>query len=571
MAEGFQVKGRNAAAPFTLRVHRGDGMALLAMNWKEDTPPDDFVGFAIQYREPGGEKFFPLNNRLSFTGADQAKDPDIRSSLRSPIQKFRWVHFPRHADLAGEFTYRVTPVFMGPDDKLSHGEPQTVDIELRRETYPGQLNVSFTRGFVSSQAFVDRYERNGPISQLLPAKADDGLRFKPTHKDAAEALAWMGFEARSVILEVLDQAVAHKDAKVFVVAYDLSEPELVGRLEKLGTRLRIVVDDSGTHGEAKSGETQAAKRLAKTAGADHVKRQHMGGLQHNKTIVVTGRGLHTAVCGSTNFSWRGFYVQNNSAVVLQGERAVKPFLTAFEQYWASDDVGDFGASPAAEWADLGLDGIDARVASSPHGPSNALLKTIGDDIAEGTKSSLFYSLAFLAQTTGPIRDAVTKVTEDPGIFVFGMADKKIGGITLQTPDGNLAPVRPGQLGKTPPEPFKSEPAGGSGIRLHHKFVVIDFDKPTARVYVGSYNFSKPADTDNGENLLLVKDRRIAVSYVVEAVRLFDHYQFRVKQKDSTKARKALVLAKPPRSADEKPWWTKDYTDPPRIRDRLLFA
>jgi len=42
-----------------------------------------------------------------------------------------------------------------------------------------------------------------------------------------------------------------------------------------------------------------------------------------------------------------------------------------------------------------------------------------------------------------------------------------------------------------PEPFKSEPSGG-GTRMHHKFTVIDFDKPTARVYLGSYNFSTPA-------------------------------------------------------------------------------
>ena len=53
--------------------------------------------------------------------------------------------------------------------------------------------------------------------------------------------------------------------------------------------------------------------------------------------------------------------------------------------------------------------------------------------------------------------------------------------------------------------------------MHHKFVVIDFDKPTARVYMGSYNFSTPADIENGENLLLIRDRRIAVSYMVEAL------------------------------------------------------
>jgi phosphatidylserine/phosphatidylglycerophosphate/cardiolipin synthase-like enzyme len=126
-----------------------------------------------------------------------------------------------------------------------------------------------------------------------------------------------------------------------------------------------------------------------------------------------------------------------------------------------------------------------------------------------------------------------------------MSDRKAGGIDLQKPDGNVAPVFSSKLSaKALPEPFKSEPSGGSGIRLHHKFLVLDFDQPTARVYLGSYNFSLPADRKNGENLLLIKDRRIAVSYMVEALRLFDHYHFRVKQMELARARKKMVLATP---------------------------
>jgi phosphatidylserine/phosphatidylglycerophosphate/cardiolipin synthase-like enzyme len=107
--------------------------------------------------------------------------------------------------------------------------------------------------------------------------------------------------------------------------------------------------------------------------------------------------------------------------------------------------------------------------------------------------------------------------------------------------------------------------------MHHKFVVIDFDKPSARVYLGSYNFSSPADIKNGENLLLIRDRRIAVSYVVEALRIFDHYHFRVAQAEAKKAKKELVLVKPPRSPGEKPWWDEDYTNARKIRDRELFS
>jgi len=169
-----------------------------------------------------------------------------------------------------------------------------------------------------------------------------------------------------------------------------------------------------------------------------------------------------------------------------------------------------------------------------------------------------------------IRNAIAKVTKNKKLFVYGISDKKAGGIVLQKPDGNLAPIFPAALSKNVPEPFKSEPTGG-GTRMHHKFLVIDFDQPTARVYLGSCNFSVAADTKNGENLLLIRDRRIAVSYLIEALSIFDHYHFRVAQQEAKKAKKKLQLAKPPPRPGEKAWWAEYYTDGRKICDRELFA
>lgn len=579
MSAAFEVRGSNASALFTLRVHRGDGMCLLAMNWRKGKPPADFVGFAIEYEEPGGHQFFSLKNRLGFPGADESVGPNALSTRLSPIQKFRWVHFPRNAELDGAFVYHVTPVFMNDKDELSYGEAQEAAIELRRETYPGKLNVCFTRGFVSSQAFVDHYGADA-IPKLLPAKADEGLDFVPTHPKADEALAWMGFEARSAILEVLDQAIADKDAQVRVVVYDLNEPGIVSRLEQLGGRLRVIIDDDGAHGLPGSAETAAEKRLIASAGAANVKRQHMGKLQHNKTIVVDGPKVQAAVCGSTNHSWRGFFVQNNNAIVLRGKRPVALFRTAFDGYFAHDDAAGFSTTASAQWNPIGVAGIKAEVGFSPRSAKNAVLQSIADDVADNTTSSLFFSLAFLYQTDGAMQDAFRKIQKDDKIFSYGISDHGVKGfdgldtegVDLQTTGGKIRIVSPGALtGKGVPEPFKSEPTGGGGTRMHHKFVVIDFDKPAARVYMGSFNFSVSADTSNGENLLLIRDRRIAVSYVVEAVRIFDHCQFRLAQADAKKHREKLQLAKPPRKAGEKPWWAEDYLIERKILDRELFA
>lgn len=577
MGLDFQVSGTNDKALFTLKVHRGDGMALLAMNWKTGEPPNDFVGFAVEYKEPNGDRFYALNNRLGFL-KDGKVDPKTFSTLRSPIQKFRWVHFPRNADLEGDFVYRVSPVFMNDRDELSYGDPQSVALELRRDTYPGVLNIAFTRGFVSSQGFVDRFvTKTDGVKTLLPAKADRGLSYVPTHPKAADALAWMGFEARSAILALLDEAIADPKAQVRLVAYDLNEPDIVGRLEKLGPRLKAIIDDSADHGEATSAETQAAARLVASSGAGNVKRQHMAKLQHNKTIVVSGPRVKAVLCGSTNFSWRGLFVQSNHAVVLRGTKAVAAFTGAFEAYWASNSASAFGATPAALWVDVNPGSVSLRAAFSPHNNQNALLASVAADITTA-KSSLFYSLAFLYQTPGPVRDAIEAVTKDDTRFVYGISDRKVGGgLDIQKPSGNRAPVYPAALTGSLPEPFKSEPTGGSGIRMHHKFVVIDFDKPSARVYLGSYNFSQPADTSNGENLLLIRNRRIAVSFMVEAIRIFDHYHFRALEEARQEAKAAgtvrlpLHLRRPPRAAGEVPWWKEDYADPRKIRDRVLFA
>jgi hypothetical protein len=574
----FQVEGTNANALFTLKVHRGVGMTLLAMNWKSGQPPQNFVGFAIEYQPPGASQFFALKNRVGFLDASGNVDPTALSTLQSPIQKFRWVHFPLDASLIGKFNYRITPMFMDSNNKLSGGETQLASIELASETYPGIANVTFTRGFISSQAFVDDYIKDGPINTLVAPSAKKGLDFKSTHPDSVKALAWMGFKARPAILGTLDAAIADNTAKVRVVAYDFNLPEIVDRLVKLGNRLKIIIDDSKGHGGPGTAETEAEGRLVTSAGRSNVKRQHMGSLQHNKTITVDGTSVKRVVCGSTNLSWRGFFVQSNNALILTGQTAVKLFSDAFDNYFDDakpNDVAGFGAKPSANWNDLGLPGIDAKVAFSPHSAANAKLDEIATDIKSKTTSSLLYSLAFLYEVPGAVRDAIEAATADKDVFVYGISDKEVkgefGGVNVQDPSGNVAPVFATELAANVPEPFKSEPSGGTGTRMHHKFTVHDFDKPTARVYLGSYNFSVPADRENGENLLIIRDRRIAVAYMIEALSLFDHYSFRVAVKKSATKGEKLHLSRPPRASGEKPWWDDDYTVAHKIKDRELFS
>jgi PLD-like domain len=577
MTDDFLIRGPNPAAPFKLAVHRGEGMCLLAMDWKNGEPPEDFVGFSIEYRPPDEAQLSPVFNRLTFPGHEHPPLPGETFSRypspEAPFQTFRWVHFPNKADLAGEFHYRVTPVFMNPDDSLRPGEAHEIPIRLARETYPGKLNIAFTRGYVSSQAFVNKFGGEAAFPSLIPRDADAGVNFVPTHPKAQEAYRWMGFEARAQIMDILKAGVADPTAKASIVAFELNIPELIDLLAQFGNRLRIILDDSVTESHDKSdpnsAESIAGQRLA-AAGAQ-VRRQHMSGLQHNKMIVIKGGTVNKVVCGSTNFSWRGFFVQSNNAVILTGADVVEMQLAAFDGYW--NDPGGFRRSNPATWQSIPLPGIDAQISMSPHRSPNLVQDQIAQDIVTASsapESSVFYSLAFLNLIRGPVKAAVTTATNAANCFTYGMSNVNANLVLHQT-DGNPAPVSAAALGKNAPEPFKSEASGGSGVRLHHKFVVLNFNKPDARVYTGSYNFSGGADTDNGENLLLIKDRRVATVYMVEALRIFDSYQFRISQAKAKVEGKPKELKFPPRAAGELPWWKPAFTEPVRIRDRKLFS
>jgi PLD-like domain len=569
MTDDFRAEGVNADAAFSMTLHRGEGMLLVAMDWRlGGEPPRDFVGFAIEYRLDGADVFTNVHASKAFPG----RKPRA-ATIEAPIQLFRWVVFPYQDFVEGRYEFRVTAMHMDDRQTLRRGDAQTATLQLGTATYP-DVNITFTRGFVLSQAFVNRYQDQGPIDTILPGDSVDPLAFVGTHSLRDDAYHWMGFEARSAITEVLDDAIDDEAARVCFIGYDLSLPEIVDRLVRLGDRARVIIDDSrkkkrdGTvtgHGAVDSPESLVAQRLP------NVRREHLGDLQHNKMIVVQSPGPagHKVICGSTNFSWRGFYVQNNNAVVLSGEGVAQQFRDAFERYW--DDPTHFRSSGSAERVKLEVSGVHAEVAFSPHSSANAQLAAIAEDIASA-QSTVLYSLAFLSQTGGDVTKAIAEVTRNENVLVYGIADQDAAGqLEVNINGPNPLPVSPIPMGSNLPSPFREEPKRSNvGNYMHHKFVVIDFDTPDARVYLGSYNFSNPADVSNGENLLLFKDKRIATAYAIEALRIFDHYAARATPERQQSGTKPLAL--PPEDAAEDPWWY-DWFHGDRTKqfDRVRFG
>jgi hypothetical protein len=127
---------------------------------------------------------------------------------------------------------------MSSDGKLEPGTSIELDVSLAPVTYDGFIDVGFTRGFASSQAFRDKFPDDADLDEvgrtIIPSSADAGLEF--TKATAPKDIyGWLGFEAYDLIFSFLDDVVADPAVTLDVFAYDLNEPDIVGRSSVSGS------------------------------------------------------------------------------------------------------------------------------------------------------------------------------------------------------------------------------------------------------------------------------------------------------------------------------------------------
>ena len=506
-----------------------------------------------------------MRNRLNFaynqpvaTAVDGFRNFD---STSAPFQKFRWLHFP-YDPQAGDYLYRITKQHMRPDGTLVAGDQVAdLNISLDPHTYDNYLDVGFTRNFASSQAYADTYGNN---PNIIPADPSRGLAFQ---KLPGTVYQWLGFEAYELIFGILNEVENDPSLSLDVFAYDFNEPDILAALERCGARVRAVIDNSGDHKPLTSAESQAAVRLQASAGAGSVVRMHFKSLQHNKVLIAKRNGTpYKVMFGSTNYSFRGLYMQANNALVFYSADAANLFERAFELAFAGGK--GFASDPLAGKWTLVQPGGEPLVhfCFSPHADASLSLNPVGAAIDQAS-CSVFFAIAFLNQIkSGPVRTAVDKLMAKD-VFSYGIVDKE-GGLEVRKPDGSVGLVDFAYLASKAPEPFKTEWSGGTGIHQHDKFVVTDFNLPSAKVFTGSSNLSPSGETGNGDNLVMIEDQRVATSYAIEALRIFDHLDFRARMQASTATPAALTLAKPTALSGQPAWFERFYVAGSQLeRDR----
>ena len=555
-----QMEARSSHDGLSLTMHRGDEAVLLAFDLEKQRTAH-LAGFAVRLITPDGVSH-QLLNRLDFatpiTRNTTQEDREFHPSDKAPFQKFRWIHVPTQI-VPGPYTYEVTAMyFANGGTELTAGPTTAASLEL--DGTPGdfdRFHLGFTRGFLSSQAYASRFQNAAirPAEPTIDFPSDEYQR----------RWAWLGYHARRLIFDMLAEAHDDPALSLDVMAYDLSEPDFVRGLQALGPRLRIVIDDSTEHAKSEALEPKAQQLLETSAGKPNVVRGNFSRYAHNKVMILKRNGTPVKVLtGSTNFSVRGLYAQANNVLVIDDATVAALYERVFKQTFT--DMTGFRASDlAADWFEVDRPQMPPfAVSFAPHLSSDVSLEPVADAISRA-KSSILYAIMSFGTGTGPVLDALRHLTADDGVFWFGMRQSS-SGISVIKPDRNVGLFADfAFLKKQVPKPFRAEFSGGQGQVIHHKFVVIDFNDSNPVVFTGSSNLAAGGEKENGDNLLAIRDASIATAYAVEAVRLVDHYQFRVAMQRATTS-SPLTLA-----PDEARWWAPYYDDThAKFRDRRLF-
>ena len=216
------------------------------------------------------------------------------------------------------------------------------------------------------------------------------------------------------------------------------------------------------------------------------------GLMHHKFIVVDGRYVWT---GSYNTTYNGAYRNNNNVIWLDSSQLAYNFTEEFREMFHYRQFGPT-SDPSVQYPQVTL-GDGTRIFTY-FAPENDTISPLLSEIQSAKASIHFMAFAFTHNTLG---DAMRRQFK-AGIAVQGVFEER-------------------QIS----EYSEYEPMIAAGLpviqdrtrgMMHHKVIVIDEET----VITGSYNFSKNAETNNSENLLIIKGNRdIARAYLDEFERI----------------------------------------------------
>jgi len=391
---------------------------------------------------------------------------------------------------------------------------------------------------------------------------------------------WLGYTARKQIYGALDEAIADPSCTVEMFAYDLNDPGTANRCLSLASmgRIRMMLDNAALHSSTPGKPSEEDDFTQMFVNAAHpgseIFRCRFARYSHCKVIILKKNGAaYRVLTGSTNFAITGICVNANHIVAFDRADVAQYYSDVFNACWKVGKAEPFRTSAFATAPKaFNSGGIpDTTIEFSPHDSVYAgkLLDGITAHIqGPSIKSVLFAVMEMGTTSSGSLIRALREIHRNDSIYSYGVTDNSSGDISLYKPGRKIGLLIDAKSAtRELPPPFHDE-APLPGHAIHHKFVITNFNKPSARVYCGSSNLALGGETQNGDNLICIKDEDVATVFAIEAMRLTDHYNFRsVREPDLGPPNKK------PQILDNTGSWVDKFFDPADIRcvERTVLA
>jgi hypothetical protein len=502
---------------FAVRLYRGDATVLIALD-VEPSRTTNLAGFEILRQAPGEAQLEPLK-RFDASG----KTP--LGPLA--IQRFRWVdRLPDNT--VGQYKYQVSALHSDVDVPDTRTVLQNA-IDLSPAT--GAMEIGFTRGMLEA----------GQPAPLRPGRRGSDLDFDT--RPYAQTYELLGGSAHRLMMGFIGECLNNLNSTLDVIAFDFEHPDILRSFERIGRRLRIVLDDSLAH-RRRSDLEDRLKRAGCAVFRTHFKRY-----SHSKVLIQSLNGTPSAVLtGSTNFSINSLYAQHNHVIVIRDKQTA----SLYEDYFQEARSGRKAAARTHKWVAIEQPGLPAmRVLICPSYDLQAAVVSA----VENARRSIFYSLSDASRgLLGEIN--ARRPSKSRPLLVGGVVHSGAGQRVMW--HGNELLIRPDSMRR-----WLTGTAGGAPTG-NGKFVVVDFDTPDAVVYAGSSTFPDRSDM-NGDDVLEIRDPSIATQFAIEALRTIDHYRFR-----SALVQKSREAT--PHSGLERNWLRPYYSPKdPHFWERTILA
>jgi phosphatidylserine/phosphatidylglycerophosphate/cardiolipin synthase-like enzyme len=216
------------------------------------------------------------------------------------------------------------------------------------------------------------------------------------------------------------------------------------------------------------------------------------GLMHNKFAVIDNSEVWL---GSMNFTDSGAYDDNNNLVRIRSKQMAENFTKEFDEMFVDDKFGD-NVLAETPHPNLEINGVQFDVYFSPDdGVQTALV----DLLQSAEKSIYFMAFSFTADSVGQvIRDRARQDVVVAGVMDAEQVNSNIGTEFDLFKQAGLDVLRDANEGQ-----------------MHHKVMVID----ESIVVLGSYNFTRSAETRNDETLVVIYSPEIAAQFMAEFIRV----------------------------------------------------